>query len=171
MSKFIITGGRPLSGQIEVKGAKNSALKILPAALLTEETVSISNVPDIQDVHCSIELLAELGVQVKKTGADSYDINSKNIKRFELSANFAKKFRASIMFVAPLLARLGEVKFPHPGGCIIGVGERPIDLFLEGFAALGAEVKVDGRFYHLKARRLKGAEYFFTTVSVTGTEP
>ena len=170
MSKFIITGGKPLSGQIEVKGAKNSALKILPATLLTEETVSISNLPDIEDVHRSIELLSELGAEINKTGSSSYDIKAKNIKKFELSPEFAKKFRASIMFVAPLLARMGEVRFPHPGGCVIGAGGRPIDLFIEGFAALGAEINIDGRFYHLKAKRLKGAEYFFTTISVTGTE-
>ncbi|MDD4900687.1 MAG: UDP-N-acetylglucosamine 1-carboxyvinyltransferase [Patescibacteria group bacterium] len=170
MSKFIITGGRPLAGEIEVKGAKNSALKILPAALLTEETVSISNLPDIEDVRRSIELLEGLGAEIKKTGHSSCDIETKNIKKFELGEKLTKKLRASIMFVAPLLARFGEVKFPHPGGCVIGAGERPIDLFIDGFAALGAEIKIDGRFYHLKAKRLKGAEYFFTMISVTGTE-
>lgn len=170
MSKFIITGGKSLTGEIEVAGAKNSAIKILPATLLTEEMVSISNLPNIEDVHRSTELLSGLGARIHKTGPNSCNIETKNINKFELNPEFSKKFRASIMFVAPLLARLGEVKFPHPGGCVIGVGERPIDLFLEGFAALGAEIKIDGRFYHLKARRLKGAEYFFTTVSVTGTE-
>lgn len=159
-----------MAGEIEVKGAKNSALKILPAALLTEATVSITNLPDIEDVRRSIELLADLGAKIKTTGSNSRDIETKNVKKSELNPELAKKFRASIMFVAPLLARLGQVKFPHPGGCVIGIGERPIDLFLDGFAALGAEIKIKGRFYHLKARRLKGAEYFFTTVSVTGTE-
>jgi len=170
MPKFIITGGKALAGEIEVKGAKNLALKILPATLLTDEAVSIFNLPDIEDARRSIELLTGLGAEIKKTGPSSLDIQTKKIKNSELSPEFAKKFRASIMFVAPLLARLGEVKFPHPGGCVIGAGERPIDLFIEGFAALGAEIKVDGRFYHLKARRLRGAEYFFTTITVTGTE-
>jgi UDP-N-acetylglucosamine 1-carboxyvinyltransferase len=170
MSKYVITGDKPLSGEIEVKGAKNSALKILPAALLTEQVVSISNLPDIEDVHRSLELLKELGVEIDKTGTNSCNLKSKDIKKFELSQEFAKKFRASIMFVAPLLARFGEAKFPHPGGCVIGAGQRPIDLFIEGFAALGAEIKLDSKFYHLKAKKLKGAGYFFTTVTVTGTE-
>ena len=170
MPKFIITGGQPLKGEIKVSGAKNSALKILPAALLTEEPVTIANLPEIEDVRRSIELLTGLGAQVNLISPSSCVIEAKNIKKFELNPELAKKFRASIMFVAPLLARFGEVKFPHPGGCIIGAGERPIDLFLEGFSALGAEIKINGGFYHLKARQLKGAEYFFTTISVTGTE-
>ncbi|MEK7097759.1 MAG: UDP-N-acetylglucosamine 1-carboxyvinyltransferase, partial [Patescibacteria group bacterium] len=82
----------------------------------------------------------------------------------------ANKLRASIMFVGPLLARLGEARFPHPGGCVIGAGTRPIDLFLEGYAAMGAEVRWKDGFYHIKAKKLKGCTYFFTTVTVTGTE-
>lgn len=169
MSKFIIKGGSKLSGEISVKGTKNFALKIVPASLLSSEVMEISNLPEIEDTSRSIELLNELGssVQIKNS---KYYINNKDIKSTVISRDIGKKFRASIMFVAPLLARFGEVKFPHPGGCVIGAGSRPIDLFLDGYRSLGAEVHYNDGFYEIKAKKLKGCEFFFTTVSVTATE-
>jgi len=170
MPKFIIQGGEKLSGEIDVKGAKNAALKIIPASILSSKTIKITNVPQIEDIKRSLEVLADLGADIKENNSE-LEINTADIKKIELSPSLANKFRASIMFVAPLLARFGEVKFPHPGGCVIGAGSRPIDLFLEGFSALGAEISYNEEgFYHIKAKQLKGAEYFFTTVSVTGTE-
>lgn len=170
MSKFIITGGRKLSGEIAVKGAKNAALKIIPAAILSEETITIHNLPQIEDVGKSFDLLTDLGAEIKWAGT-SATINTKNINKIELNPKLADKFRTSVMFVGPMLARFGEVKFPHPGGCVIGAGSRPIDLFLEGFKAFGAMVKEEpGKYYHVKAPKLQAAEFFFPLVSVTVTE-
>jgi len=170
MSKFIITGGQKLSGEIAVKGAKNAALKIIPAAILSEETITIHNLPQIEDIGKSFDLLTDLGAEIKWTGS-SATINTKNINKIELLPKLADKFRTSVMFVGPVLARFGEVKFPHPGGCVIGAGSRPIDLFLEGFKAFGATVEEEsGKYYHVKAKKLRAADFFFPLVSVTVTE-
>ena len=168
MAKFIIEGSAKLSGEIEVKGAKNSALKILPAALLSAEKITIKNLPNIEDVELAVGLLQALGAETHRAG-DVLEVQVKNITGVELNG-LANKLRASIVFTGPLLARSGEVNFPHPGGCVIGAGTRPIDLFLEGFKAFGAEIKEHNAYYSIKAKKLKGAQYFFTTVSVTGTE-
>jgi UDP-N-acetylglucosamine 1-carboxyvinyltransferase len=170
MSKFIIEGGVKLKGEISVKGAKNAALKIIPAAILSRETIKITNLPDIEDIDKSINLITDLGGTVKRNGKNELSINTGAISKIELNPVFANKFRASIMFVGPLLARFGEVNFPHPGGCVIGAGERPIDIFIEGFKSFGAELRTNESFYTLKTKKLKGCEYFFPTVSVTGTE-
>ncbi|HPD07639.1 UDP-N-acetylglucosamine 1-carboxyvinyltransferase [Patescibacteria group bacterium] len=170
MSKFIIQGQAPLKGQIKVNGAKNSALKIIPASLLSEESITINNLPDIEDINRSLEIIKAIGGQINRQDPHQCSICTKNIHSTSIPSELANKFRASIMFVGPILARSGEVSFPHPGGCVIGAGIRPIDLFLEGFAALGATIHITNNYYHLSAKKLKGAEYFFTTVSVTGTE-
>lgn len=169
MQKLIIEGKNKLSGEIEVMGAKNLALKILPAAILSTETIKISNLPAIEDIDRCCELLADLGAKIKRYGHNC-EVSTKNLKGNVLSPYFANKFRASIMFAGPILARFGEVQFPHPGGCVIGAAGRPIDLFLSGFKALGAEITVKKSFYCVKAKKLKGAKYFFTNVSVTATE-
>jgi len=169
MEKFVIQGGAKLSGEIEVKGAKNAALKIIPAAILSSQKITIKNLPEIEDISRSLEMLKYLGANIT-IGKNECQIHLKKLKTTELNSNLANKFRASIMFVAPILARFGEVKFPHPGGCVIGAGSRPIDLFLEGFKALGAKVEYKNGFYHIKAKKLLACDYFFTTISVTGTE-
>ena len=169
MSKFIIKGGNKLSGEIEVKGAKNLALKIIPASLLSKDTITIANLPDIEDVKKSLELIEYLGGKVERNN-DICTINTSKINGFKLDSKLAGQFRASIMFTAPLLARLGEVEFPHPGGCVLGAGGRPIDLFLDGFKAFGAEVTSSKNGHIIKAKKLKGCEYFFNKISVTATE-
>jgi len=170
MPKFIITGGAKLSGQIAVSGAKNSALKIIPAAILSKEPITIKNLPAIEDVDRSFELLESMGASITKT-KNGVIISTKNINTTELEQKMADKFRGSIMFVGPMLARYGQVKFPHPGGCVIGAGGRPIDLFIDGYKAFGAEVEENhGHFYYIKAKKLKPANYFFPLVSVTATE-
>ncbi len=170
MAKFIINGGKQLSGQIAVSGAKNAALKIIPASILSNDTITIKNVPRIEDVDCSLEVLADLGAEIKHQGSE-IQINTSGVNKTELSQSMANKFRGSIMFVGPMLARFKEVKFPHPGGCVIGAAGRPIDLFLDGYKAFGATVtEEDGRFYHIKADKLKAANYFFPLISVTATE-
>ena len=169
MPKFIINGGKKLTGEIAVKGAKNSALKIIPAAILSNETITINNIPDIEDVQKSLELLTDLGAKIEMNGSSAI-ISTKEINRTELLPKLADKFRASIMFVGPLLARFGEAKFPLPGGCIIGAGSRSIDLFLEGYKAFGATIEIEDKYYHVQADKLQAADYFFSTISVTGTE-
>lgn len=170
MSKFIIQGSDALSGEIAVKGAKNAALKIIPAALLSTQPLSINNLPKIEDVDRSLELIQALGGSVQSQNG-SVILDTARCGIATITPELAKKIRTSIMFVGPLLARLGEVRFPHPGGCTLASGaKRPIDLFLEGFAAMGAEISIEDGFYHLKAGRLRGARYFFTKISVTSTE-
>jgi UDP-N-acetylglucosamine 1-carboxyvinyltransferase len=169
MAKFIITGGKKLSGEIAVSGAKNNAQIMLPVALLSSETITLHNVPRIDGVEKSLELLTDLGAKIT-AAAGVITINTAAITKTELDEKIADKFRTSVMFVGPLLARCGEVKFPHPGGCVIGAAGRPIDLFLEGLAALGAQIKEEDKYYHLSAKKLHGADYFFTTATVTGTQ-
>ncbi len=169
MSKFIIEGQAKLSGEIPVKGAKNAALKIIPASILSVEPIRITNLPNIEDIRLSLDLLADLGGTFERKFGE-VNIETKNISKINIGSKYANKFRASIMFAGPMLARFGEVKFPHPGGCVIGAGGRPIDLFIDGFKALGAEVGETKDFYHLKAAKLRACEYFFTIISVTATE-
>lgn len=172
MPKFIINGPAELKGEISVKGAKNAALKIIPAAILSTETITITNIPQIEDVKQALALLEDLGAKIDYPHPDTAIIDPSGIKKTELNPAFANKFRASVMFVAPLLARFGEVKFPHPGGCVIGAGKRDIDFFLDGFAAFGATVEIKEDYYHIKAKSgLKGGEFFFyKLISVTTTE-
>ncbi|MFA6194743.1 MAG: UDP-N-acetylglucosamine 1-carboxyvinyltransferase [Patescibacteria group bacterium] len=169
MPKFIITGGNKLSGEIITGGAKNNAQIMLPISLLSAGTMSLHNIPRIDGVEKSLELLADLGAKIEDNGK-TIKINASQITKTELDKKIADKFRTSVMFVGPLLARFGEVKFPHPGGCVIGAAGRPIDLFLEGFTALGAKVEVKNNYYEIKAKHLTGCDFFFTTATVTGTQ-
>ena len=175
MAKFIIQGRKSLKGEIAVSGSKNAALKIFPIALLTREPIRVSNVPEIEDVFRAQEMLVSLGGEVKKVKDGVFEIKFKSQKCLDLPANLVNKFRASIMFVGPMLATCGEVNFPHPGGCVIGAGARPIDLFLDGFQKMGARIEIlrhgSGQdYYHLTAKKLKGANIFFSKISVTATE-
>ncbi len=169
MSKFIINGPTKLSGEIEVNGAKNNALKILPAAILSEETITINNLPNIEDVERMIELLEDLGAVIEKKEGKTITISTKNIKKTEINELLARKLRASLLLIGPLLARFGEARLPHPGGCVIG--KRPIDLFLEGFKALGTTVEENSKGFIFKAKNgLIGNKIFFPKISVTATE-
>lgn len=169
MPKFIISGQKPLSGTIAVGGAKNMALKVIPATILSAGKTIVKNLPNIEDVDKSLELIVELGAKIER-GKNFVEIDTSGINQIDFPTKLADKFRTSVMFVGPILVRLGEAKFPHPGGCVIGAGGRPIDLFLEGFKAFGAEIQMTDRDYHITAKNLHGADYFFTTVSVTVTE-
>ena len=168
MQKFIISGQHKLFGEIKVSGAKNSALKLLAATILSKEGCRLTNVPDIADVKLMIEILRDLGAEVKQENKNEYFICCKEVNKIELKKELASKLRASIMFLAPLLARFGEVKFPHPGGCMIG--KRPIDIYLDGFKALGCEISYKNDVYHLKASRLSGTKFVLPWVSHTVTE-
>lgn len=168
MDKFIIEGQNTLSGEITVSGAKNCALKLLAASLLTTEPVTIKNVPAIADVQVMVEILKDLGAEVNQDNLHQYTICCRNVKKTQIERPFASKLRTSIMFVAPLLSRFHEANFPHPGGCLIG--QRPIDMYLDGFNKMGCQVSEDNQFYHIKCRQLIGSHYVFPWISHTVTE-
>ncbi len=163
-----LCGTRKLKGEISVKGAKNAVLKSMAASLLFSDTVSISNVPDIEDVERVSELLVDLGASVQREHAVC-KINTGTVTKSDLDDHVARTLRASIVFTGPLLSRFGRVSFPHPGGDVIG--PRPINLFLDGFKRMGATVTQVGDRYEVHTLKgLQGAEIFFMFVTVTGTE-
>lgn len=171
MQKFEIKGGAKLSGEIRVNGAKNAALKILAALILSDEECRISNFPFIEDTERMMELLADLGAKVViDKDAKKVTINPAGINKIELDAVLVRKLRTSILLAGPLLAKFGQVKMAHPGGCVIG--RRPIDMFIDGFEKFGAKVVMTNGHFELQAEsgRLKGAKIFFPKVTVTGTE-
>jgi len=173
MNAFEINGGKRLKGEIVPQGAKNEALQVLSAVLLTEEKVTVSNVPDIKDVNRLIELLADLGVRVKRLGKDAYEFEARDIDTdYFRSAEFKKKgggLRGSIMIVGPLLARFGRAAIPKPGGDKIG--RRRLDTHFLGFEKLGATFVYDAEknFFNVDAAHLRGAHILLDEASVTGT--
>jgi UDP-N-acetylglucosamine 1-carboxyvinyltransferase len=167
MSYFEITGGRKLNGEIEVRGAKNAALKAVAAALLSKEKWTIANFPFIEDTNRILEMVEDLGVEVVRKN-DKVEIQAKSIRKNSLDENLTKKLRASIILAGPMLARMGKVEMYHPGGCVIG--RRPIDMFLDGFQKMGAKFKQRGDEFILSAGNLNGARIFFPRITVTGTE-
>ncbi len=168
MGKFIVQGGNKLSGEISVSGAKNMATKILAVSLMSEQTMKISRVPEIEDVKRLLEILEELGVKIERVAKGEYHLVPKNIDLDKFNYDLVSQFRASILLLGPLLARFKKVKFPHPGGCIIG--KRPIDLFVKGFKALGAKITEHNEYYEFDANGLIGAKIVFPQMTVTGTE-
>jgi len=173
MASFKIIGGKKLHGQITPQGAKNEALQILSAVLLTSEKVFISNIPDIIDVNKLIEILVDLGVKVEKLGKGSYSFQANQINLDHLSSDeFREKggrLRGSIMIVGPLLARFGKAAIPRPGGDKIG--RRRLDTHFIGFEKLGAEFNYDDKngFFQINAKELKGTSMLLEEASVTGT--
>ena len=170
MDKFLIRGGKPLTGKIEISGAKNSALPCLAATLLTAETVTLHNVPYVKDLITQRRLLEDLGATVLTPELRTHKVNAKNIEIYEAPYELVKTMRASVLALGPLLARFGQAKVSLPGGCAIGT--RPIDLHLKAFEQLGATVSLEAGNVVARAPkgRLIGAETFFEKVSVTGTE-
>ena len=168
MSKFVINGGRRLSGEIPVMGAKNAALKILAASMLSQKAIVIKNCPNIEEVNRLLELMGQLGSEYS-WDADTLTIQTEKIKSVDMDPALVEKIRASVLLIGPMLARVGEVKMFHPGGCAIG--KRPIDLFVDGFRKFGAEVKEDHLGYVFKIKNnLQGMTYIFPKISVTVTE-
>lgn len=166
--KFEIIGGKELSGEIEVNGAKNHALKVLASLILGEGKSSITNFPFIEDANNMLEILKKLGAEVKiNKESKEAEIDTAGLNKNEIDDEIVKKFRASIILSGPLLARFGQVKMAYPGGCVIG--KRPIDIFLEGYQALGAGVIEDKNGFSLKGK-IKGGKFFFPKITVTGTE-
>jgi len=165
-----LNGKRVLNGEIRVNGAKNAVLKAMAATVLFKDKVELKNIPEIEDVGRMSDLLSELGADVKRKRRNVMEFDSRKLRNGDFSSEISKKLRASIVLTGPLLARLGKISFPHPGGCVIGA--RPIDLFINGFKKMGAGVKKSGDRYIIETKngKLIGAEIFFKNQSVTATE-
>ncbi|MBK8993581.1 MAG: UDP-N-acetylglucosamine 1-carboxyvinyltransferase [Gammaproteobacteria bacterium] len=169
MEKFSIHGGRRLDGEIRISGAKNAALPILAATLLTDDTLRIRNVPDLQDITTMIDLLASMGVVLRRDERHGLEADAASISSFTAPYELVKTMRASILVLGPMLARFGQAQVSFPGGCAIG--SRPIDLHLHGLQAMGAEIEIDGGYINARVQgRLRGAHVLFDKVTVGGTE-
>jgi UDP-N-acetylglucosamine 1-carboxyvinyltransferase len=164
---FLIDGGRPLNGTIRVAGNKNAALPIVAACLLTDEPVTLQNIPLITDVETMLELVADLGVDVEHLGPNEVRIHATEISKHDLDEELCSKIRASILLAGPLLARDGEAIVPPPGGDVIG--RRRLDTHIHALARLGADIHTNRR-YTMRTERLRGAKVFLDEASVTGTE-
>lgn len=167
MYQYEIEGGIPLSGRVTASGNKNAALPCLAATLLTDQPVTLRNIPEIEDAHVMMDILRALGSSVEKTGRNEYRFQTLDIRRDEVPPHLAQKIRASILFAGPLLARRGRVILPPPGGDVIG--RRRLDTHFIALAELGARVELGGQ-YVVQAAALKGAPIFLDEASVTGTE-
>ncbi len=170
MDKLSITGGNRLSGEIRISGAKNSALPILAATLLADEPVTICNLPHLHDITTMIELFGRMGVQPILDERMNVEVDPTNIQTLVAPYELVKTMRASILVLGPLVAHFGQAEVALPGGCAIG--SRPVDLHIRGLEAMGAEISVEAGYIKAKAPEggLRGAHFFFDTVSVTGTE-
>jgi len=167
MDKLLIRGGHRLAGEIEIAGAKNAALPILCAGLLTADTIALSNVPKLQDVATMQKLLRQMGLSIEdKAGALA--LHGRDVTKLEAPYEMVKTMRASILVLGPLLARFGEAKVSLPGGCAIG--SRPVDQHIKGLQAMGSEIRIEAGYIYAKAKRLKGARIVTDMITVTGTE-
>ena len=167
MGKLKIEGGRPLRGEIAVSGAKNAALPILCASLLSADTLSLSNVPDLHDVETALQLLGTLGVGIRRTEG-GVALQASAVTSVEAPYDLVKTMRASILVLGPLVARFGEARVSLPGGCAIG--QRPVDQHIKGLQAMGASISIEHGYVVAKAPRLKGTRIVTDMVTVTGTE-
>ncbi len=167
MQKLAIQGGVKLHGEVRISGAKNAALPIMCAALLSQEVLTLTNLPDMHDVATMNALLQQMGVCVDKL-ADGATFNAAQVSKLEAPYEMVKTMRAAILVLGPLLARFGEARVSLPGGCAIG--SRPVDLHIKGLQAMGAKIHIEHGYIHASAQRLQGARICFDVVSVTGTE-
>ena len=168
MDKLLITGGTPLHGEVRISGAKNAALPILAATLLTAEPVTLTNVPCLRDIATTKALLGRMGVRLTDDGAGSIRVDAGDITGYAAPYDLVKTMRASILVLGPLVARFGEADVSLPGGCAIGA--RPVNLHIEGLRAMGADITVENGYIRARAGRLRGARLVMDLVSVTGTE-
>ena len=169
MAKYIVQGGKPLFGEVEISGAKNAAVAIIPAALLVDGVCRIENIPQISDVTLCLRILEELGANIRSINRHTVEIDARHIHSTRTSYELARKIRASYYLIGALLGRFGQAEVAMPGGCNFGV--RPIDQHVKGFATLGAKVVVEGGFIHASAEtgRLHGANIYLDVVSVGAT--
>ena len=167
VEKFVITGGKPLHGEVTISGAKNAAVGILPATILAADVCVIENLPDISDVAVSLKILSTLGAQVKMLNRNTYEIDTTHLTGTNVPDDLSRQMRASYYFLGALLSRFGRAQVAMPGGC--NLGPRPIDQHLKVFSALGAEDSVDYGMITVRAKELNGAHIFFDKVSVGAT--
>jgi UDP-N-acetylglucosamine 1-carboxyvinyltransferase len=168
MDKLQIAGGIPLEGEIRISGAKNATLPILAGTLLADGTVTIGNVPHLQDVTTTIELLGRMGVSVTIDERMRIDVDPTTIREYFAPYELVKTMRASILVLGPLVARFGHADVSLPGGCAIGA--RPVNIHVAGLQAMGADIHIENGYIRARAKRLKGARLVLETVTVTGTE-
>ena len=168
MDKLMITGGIPLNGELRISGAKNAALPILAATLLSETPVTVGNVPHLLDITTTMELLGRMGIGLTVDEKLSIEVDTRSIQSFMAPYDLVKTMRASILVLGPLVARFGQAEVSLPGGCAIG--GRPVNLHLQGLAQMGAEISVRNGYIHASAQRLKGCRLVLDLVTVTGTE-
>ncbi|WP_183085337.1 UDP-N-acetylglucosamine 1-carboxyvinyltransferase [Trinickia fusca] len=167
MDKLVIEGGRQLAGEVRISGAKNAALPILCASLLSAEAIHLDNVPDLQDVRTTLKLLGQMGVRADGASG-SLQLDAAHVDSPVAPYELVKTMRASILVLGPLLARFGEAKVSLPGGCAIGA--RPVDQHIKGLQAMGAEINIEHGYVEARAKRLKGARIVTDMITVTGTE-
>ncbi len=168
MDKLRITGGRPLEGEVAVSGAKNAALPILCAALLTDKPLTLANVPRLMDIATMAKLLGQMGVEVERSDQGGMRLHARHISNPTAPYELVKTMRASVLVLGPLLARCGRAKVSLPGGCAIG--QRPVDQHVKGLQAMGATIAIEHGYMHAAAERLHGARILMDLVTVTGTE-
>ena len=168
MDSLVIRGGNPLSGEVRISGAKNAALPILTASLLTADALQLANVPHLKDISTMLALLGHMGVRVTLDDANRVTLCGETIPHKEAPYEMVKTMRAAILVLGPTLARFGEARVSLPGGCAIG--SRPVDLHIKGLQAMGAEVQIEHGYIHARCARLTGAHILMDMVTVTGTE-
>jgi UDP-N-acetylglucosamine 1-carboxyvinyltransferase len=168
VDKLLIEGGVPLAGEVSISGAKNAALPLICAALLTDKPLTLANVPHLNDVTTMLRLLAQMGVDVTLDEKNSLVLDAGGLNKPEAPYDMVKTMRASILTLGPLLARTGRARVSLPGGCAIGA--RPVDIHIRGLQAMGAEIRVEQGYILAQAKRLRGARIFCDQVTVTGTE-
>src|SRR5262245_45866747 len=166
VESFVIDGGHPLNGRVRAAGNKNAALPIIAACLLTDEPVTLSNVPSILDVAAMLELATDIGVDIERLAPGEIRVHAAETPRHELDEELCRRIRASVLFAGPLLARCGHAVIPPPGGDVIG--RRRLDVHMHAFERLGAGVQAARRFI-LDVDQLRGAPVFLEEASVTGT--
>lgn len=167
MDKFVINGGKPLKGEVRISGAKNAAVAILPAVLLTDEPCVIENLPNISDVATILKAMQALGAQIKPINKSTVEIDPRHVNSFVVSKKMAEGMRASSYFLGALLGRMNRARVAPPGGCNFGV--RPIDQHIKGFEALGAKMTIENGMVEAKARSLTGSSIYLDVVSVGAT--
>ncbi len=168
MDKLIIQGGVPLTGEVRISGAKNAALPILCASILTPQTLRVQNLPHLRDVTTTLSLLAQMGVEISLDEKTGVGLTAAKLHNLAAPYELVKTMRASILVLGPMVARFGEARVSLPGGCAIG--QRPVDLHIKGLQAMGAQIEFEQGYIHARARRLKAARIVMDMVTVTGTE-
>ena len=167
MKKLKIQGGHSLSGEINISGSKNAALSIIAASIMTEERIVLENIPHLEDITTMIRLIAGMGVSITLAEGNKLILDSSKIRNYLAPYDLVKTMRASILVLGPLIARFGEATVSLPGGCAIGA--RPVNLHLDGLKAMGAEIEINDGYICAKTKKLKGTNFSFSPVSVTGT--